>query len=48
MKVAMKPLLLTLFDSKGEQPPQLYGGGVLVISCLGYEELLKKSKVRGI
>lgn len=43
MKVAMKPLLLTLFDSKGEQPPQLVvWGGVLVISCLGYEEFLQK------
>ena len=43
MKVAMKPLLLTLFDSKGEQPPQLVvWGGVLVVSCLGCEEFLKK------
>lgn len=43
MKVAMKPLLFTLFDSKGEQPPQLVvWGGVLVVSCLGYEEFLKK------
>lgn len=39
MKVAMKPLLLTLFDSKGEQPPQLVvWGGVLVISCLGLKK----------
>lgn len=50
MKVAMKPLLLTLFDSKGEQPPTSLtqiGGGALVVSCLGYEEFLKeKGKVR--
>ena len=48
MKVAMKPLLQPLFDSKGEQPPQLVvWGGVLVVSCLGYEEFLKKKgKVR--
>lgn len=36
MKVAMKPLLLTLFDSTA--PQQVVWGGVLVISCLGYEE----------
>lgn len=42
MKVAMKPLLQALFDSKGEQPP--VWGGVLVVSCLGYEEFLKKKK----
>jgi hypothetical protein len=44
MKVAMKPLLLilTLFDSKGE-PQLVVWGGVLVVSCLGYEseEFLK-------
>lgn len=49
MKVAMKPLLLilTLFDSKGE-PQLVVWGGVLVVSCLGYEseEFLKKGKVR--
>jgi len=45
MKVAMKPLLQPLFDSKGEQPPQLVvWGGVLVVSCLGYEEFLKKKR----
>ena len=49
MKVAMKPLLLTLFDSKGEQPPQLVvWGGVLVVSCLGCEEFLKKKAKSGI
>lgn len=44
MKVAMKPLLLTFFDSKGEQPPPTIWGGVLVINCLGYEEFLKKTR----
>ena len=40
---SMKPLLLTLFDSKGEQPPKrVVWGGVLVVSCLGYEFFLKK------
>ena len=49
MKVAMKPLLLTLFDSKGEQPHQLVvWGGVLVVSCLGCEEFLKKKAKSGI
>lgn len=44
MKVAMKPLLQPLFDSKGEEPPQKksYGVGCFVVSCLGYEEFLKK------
>lgn len=45
MKVAYATLLLTLFYSKGEQPPQLVvWGGVLVVSCLGYEEFLKRKK----
>ena len=49
MKVTMKPLLLTLFDSKGEQPHQLVvWGGVLVVSCLGCEEFLKKKAKSGI
>jgi hypothetical protein len=49
MKVAYATLLLTLFDSKGEQPPQLVvWGGVLVVSCLGYEEFLKKKAKSGI
>lgn len=45
MKVAMKPLLLilTLFDSKGE-PQLVVWGGVLVVSCLGYEFPKKKAK----
>lgn len=45
MKVAMKPLLLilTLFDSKGE-PQLVVWGGVLVVSCLGYEIPKKKAK----
>lgn len=46
MKVAMKPLLLTLFDSKGEQPPRLvvWGGACGKLPWLGYEEFLKKRK----
>lgn len=49
MKVAYATLLLTLFYSKGEQPPQLVvWGGVLVVSCLGYEEFLKKKAKPGI
>lgn len=48
MKVAMNPLLLCLIQKANSPPPQLVvWGGVLVVSCLGYEEFLKKKgKVR--
>ena len=47
IKVAMKPLLLCLIQ-KANSPPTSRMEGVLMVSCLGYEEFLKRKAKSGI